>query len=445
MHKKTIAIFAIIFFMQSIAFAAYAEESIVESPTAILIDGSTGRILYEKNIHQRMYPASITKIMTAIIALENGNLKDIVTASSKAIQEVEPGSSHIGILPNEQFTLEQLLYALLIASANDGANIIAEHIAGSIDKFVELMNNRAIELGAGNTHFVNTHGYHDDNHYTTAYDVALIARHAMTIPKFKEIVSTATYEIPPTEKCNQIRYLSNTNHLINRYRATRAYNYFYPSATGIKTGYTSKAQHTLVSSAVEKDLKLIAVVMGAECIGNTYYSYKDTLNLFKYGFNNFSTQTIVKANDIIEEMQIKDAKDNEYAILLAEQDLKALLPKNLEKDKILIEIIPQKNISAPISKNDVLATAIYKYDGEVLGTINLISDRDVKIATMALIRNKTIAIVNVLWFKVLEGVFAILLITIVILRIRKSIRKKRRNYTFARKSYLKYYSRDKKW
>lgn len=442
MQKKIAIILLILFIVNILSLPVYAQTPSINSPSAILIDSATGRILYEKNAHEKMYPASITKIMTAILALEsNKNLNDIVTASSEAVLSIERGSSNIGILPGEQLTLEQLLYGLLVASANEGANIIAEYIAGSVDEFVKLMNKRAAELGAKNTHFVNANGLHDDDHYTTAYDMALIARHAMTIPKFRELVNTAYYEIPPTEKYKDTRYLSNTNQLINKYRGTK---YLYESAIGIKTGYTSKAQHTLTAAAKQNGLELIAVVMGAKLEGTKYYSYEDTINLFEYGFNNFSIQTVVKPGEFIEEVPVLEAKNNERVILQTEQPLEALLPNNIDKSAIEKQVYPLANIKAPISKGDVLGFVTFKYDNQELGRVNLIADRNIEQEPMVIVKNKALSILNSLWLKIPAALLGLLILFSIIMRILRSRRKSR--YTFARdKRKVRYISKYRKW
>ncbi|MDK2810748.1 MAG: hypothetical protein PWR27_1457 [Petroclostridium sp.] len=439
MQKKVALIILFLFFINIFAIPVYAQSPQINSPSVILIDSATGRILYEKNSHEKMYPASITKIMTAILALEKGNLNDIVTASSEAVLSVDAGGSNVGILPGEELSLENLLYALMVSSANESANVIAEHIAGSIDEFVKLMNQRAAELGAKDTYFVNTNGLHDDRHVTTAYDMALISRHAMTIPKFREIANTSYYEIQPTNKYNEKRYLSNTNHLINKYRATRYYNYLYEPAIGIKTGYTSKANHTLVAAAKKNGLELITVVMGSKLDGMKYQSYEDTINLFEYGFNNFGMQTIVKPGDIIDEVKVMDAKANEHVILLAEQALTALLPNNVDKNTIQKEVYPLSNIKAPINKGDVLGFATYKYQDQVLGKVNLVADRNVEQEPIVIVKNKTISILNSLWFRVLTGVIGSVLVILVILRIAR----RKKKYSFSRNKVR--YIRNKKW
>jgi len=421
--KKLTTVSIILFILIHLILPVYAEAPDIHSPSAILIDAASGRILFEKNIHEKMYPASITKIMTAILALENGSLEDMVTASYDAVMNIELGSSNIGILPDEQLSLKDLLYGLLITSGNECANIIAGHISGSIEEFVTLMNQRAQELGAKNTHFANTNGLHDDNHYTTAYDMSLIAKHAMTIPTFREIVKTVTYELPPTNKTNERRYLSNTNLLINYYKSKK---YLYQPAIGIKTGYTTKAGHTLVAAAKQGDMELISVVLGATLEGYTNYSYEDTRNLFKYGFSDFSIQTVVNSNDIVDEVIVKESKNNEHVLLLTQQSLSALLPKDIDKNAIVSQVTLNDTIKAPISKNDILGVISYTYNDQLIGQVNLVADRDVERDPFQVFKSKVIACLSVAWVRYIlyALVFIIILRTLDV--VLKANRKKRR-------------------
>jgi len=435
--KKSIAVFILLFIFTIYAILPVnAQEPEINSPSAILIDASTGRILFEKNIHEKMYPASITKIMTAVLALEKGNLDDMVTASYNSVMSIDAGSSNIGLLPEEQLSLENLLYGLMVNSANEAANIIAEHISGSIDEFVNLMNQRAKELGAYNTHFVNTNGLHDDNHYTTAYDMTLIAKHAMTFPKFREIVQTIIYELPPTNKMKEIRYLSNTNLLINYYKSRK---YIYEPAIGIKTGYTSKAGHTLVAAAKKGDLELISVVMCAKLEGNKNYCYEDTIALFQYGFNDFSIQTVVKSNDVVHEVTVEEAKDNQHVLLLTEKSLSALLPDKVDKSLIVPTINLIDEIKAPVKKNVILGSVSYTYQNQLLGEVNLIADRDVESDPILVIKNRLIQFANKKWVKYTGMVIlSLFLIRIAVLKLsparkRSYRRRKVRNYRYIHK------------
>jgi D-alanyl-D-alanine carboxypeptidase len=248
------------------------------SDSAIVIDADTGDILYEKDAYSTRYPASITKIMTGLLVLENGDLTSTVTFSENAIWGIERDSTHIALDVGEQLTLEQALYATLVVSANEAAMGVAEHIGGTIENFADMMNERAAELGCINTHFVNPNGLHDDNHYTCAYDMALIAREAIKLDKFREITSTTYYEIPPTNLQEETRYLYQDNKLIKQDS-----DYYYEPCIGGKTGYTDQALGTLVTWAEKDGRTLICVVMHARPSRATY---TDATALFKYCFSN---------------------------------------------------------------------------------------------------------------------------------------------------------------
>ena len=243
--------------------------------------------------------------MTVLIALERGDLDSTVTFSDNAIWGIERDSSHIALDVGETLTLEQALYATLIVSANEAAWGVAEHIAGSLDSFCELMNAKAESLGCTNTHFVNANGLHNNNHYTCAYDMALIANEAIKNDKFREITSTTYYEIPPTNLQPEIRKLYQNNKLI-----MEGSDYFYPYCLGGKTGFTDQALGTLVSWAEKDGQTLICVVMHAKPTRNIY---TDTTALYNYCFDNFMMQTPFK-NFEFSENDLQSAENflNEY-------------------------------------------------------------------------------------------------------------------------------------
>ena len=248
------------------------------SEAAIVMEEKTGTILYQKNADEVHFPASITKIMTALIALENGNISDTVTFSKESIYNTE-GSS-IARDVGEEMTLEQCLYGMLLESANECAYAIAEHVGGDYDTFVSMMNQKAKELGCVNTHFTNPHGLPDDQHYTSAHDMALIAQEAWKNETFRIMTGTTRYEIPPTNKHSEITYLQNHNEMINPYKTAK---YLYEYCTGGKTGYTVTAKSTLVTYAQKDGMTLICVVMYAD----QPYHWTDSINLFEYCFSNF--------------------------------------------------------------------------------------------------------------------------------------------------------------
>ena len=260
----------------------------VSAPRAVLIDVDSGKMLFEKDAYSPAYPASTTKILTAILALEKCNLDDEVTASFEAVNSVYANGTTASIQPGETLTVRDLLSTLMVHSANDAAYVLAEHIGGSTSSFASMMNTRAKELGATATYFVNPNGLPDSSHKCSAYDMALFARHAMkSFPFFREIVKTVNYSLPITEEYTKLymneypdatsvtRYLTTTtNHLINPNRS----QYYYEYATGIKTGYTDAAANCIVASAEKDGVELIVVIFGASGWTNLR---NDCVNLFE--------------------------------------------------------------------------------------------------------------------------------------------------------------------
>ena len=253
----------------------------VNAASAIVMDADTGLILYEKDIHAQRYPASITKIMTTLLALENGNLNDIVTTSYDAIWDVDRDSSRIGFDVDESTTLEEMLYGIMLESDNNLAYAVSEYVGGTMENFVDMMNERAAELGCLGTHFANPHGLHEDDHYTTAYDMALIAKASIADPVFRTITGTRTHTIPATNK-NVARPIANHHRFIRK-------TLNYDGCIGGKTGYTDIARTTLVTYAQRGDLTLICVVMRCDT-GDL--AYADTTKLLDYGFNNYTSYRI---------------------------------------------------------------------------------------------------------------------------------------------------------
>ena len=289
----------------------------IYSDAAILMDSKTGKILYEKNSNEKKYPASTTKILTAIIAIENCNLSDTISASYNAIMSIPSGYSIAEIKENEVLTVEQLLNVFLIHSANEAGYILAEHISGSISNFADLMNQKALEIGCTDTHFTNPSGIQDENHYSTAHDMALIAQYCMKNETFRQIVCKTSYTLEPTDKTPEERYFVTTNDLIKT-----SSEYYYPYCIGIKTGYTSKAKNCLISASQKDGLELITVVLGAEFTENGKSARNtDTINLFNYGFENYKYQEILSKNSVIKNVTVKMPQKKQKNYLLSQKIL----------------------------------------------------------------------------------------------------------------------------
>lgn len=343
----------------------------INAESAILIDGDTGKVLYEKAAYEKREPASTTKIMTAMLTLEHCKLDDVATVTSEAITSVPSGYSSDLLKMGEELTIKDLLYALLLPSSNEAANVLAIHVAGSIDSFASMMNTKAVELGCKNTHFLNPNGVHDEDHYTTAYDLAIMAREAMKNDTFKQIVSTASYTLPSTNKYTRIdRNLITTNDLIKK----QSKNY-YEYAIGIKTGSTTPAKNCLVASATKDGKNLISVVLKADKDSDRY---NDTKTLFNYGFDNFSKKDIVKTGDIVKTIDVKNATSATKNLnLVADSGINTLVTNDKLNDTIEPEITLNEHLQAPIKKDDIVGTAKYTVDN-IQYTINLKAGNEVK-------------------------------------------------------------------
>lgn len=296
MKKQIIAFFIFTFLIIPTMYVKAYDKPSINAAAGILMDLNTGQILYEKNINEKLAPASTTKILTALIALEQCKLDDKVIVGPKP--PFEDGSK-IYLLEGEEITVKDLLYAMMLESANDAALALAEHISGSSQEFSKLMNKRAVELGAKNSNFVNPNGLYEENHYSTAYDLAILGKAAMENTTFKEIVSTEYYEIKPTNKQVETRYIYNINRLI------RGTKYKYEGIDGIKTGYTTKSKNTIVASATRGNQRIIAVQLRSE---NDLY--EDTIKLLDYGFNAYKADKIVDSSSIHSTLKIKGTKIN---------------------------------------------------------------------------------------------------------------------------------------
>lgn len=330
------------------------------------MDNSTNAVLYNKNENQKVYPASTTKILTAIIVLEKCNLNDVVTASDTAVMNVPEGYTTAEIKVNEQLTVEQLLELLIVCSANDAANVLAEHVGGSIDNFVSIMNTKLNELNLTNTHFTNPYGLHDENHYTTAYDLAYLMKYCLKNDTFKKLAGKASCSIPATN-LHEPRIYDSTNELLVPDNA----NYYKYLVAG-KTGFTSQAKECLVSSAYRDDLEFICVALGSDS------RFSDTKKLFQYGYSNYSVQKIVNKDSIVTNLQIRNASYTTKDLdLLATDEISALMNNQENPLNVEPKITLKENILAPIEEGTILGKATYEINGVEYST-NLVASHSVE-------------------------------------------------------------------
>ena len=398
----------------------------VAAKAALLIDLNTGRAVYEQDADERVYPASLTKIMTCLLALENGNLSDVVTVSASALDDLDADSSVAGLQVGEQMTLENLLYCMMVVSGNDACNVIAEHIAGSITDFVRMMNQRAYELGCLNTHFSNPHGLHDENHYTTARDLSIITQAALKSENFRQIVDTYEYQLPDDNVRQNIPKLKTTNMLIYRSMSNSLY---YSRAHGIKTGYTSQAGRCVISEATGDGLDLLGIVCGAATTildsGDLLMeNFTECARLFDYGFDNYSYLPIMSPLYPVDQVKINNSAGAEAVAVAPQDEIKVLLPNDYDPDKLVTDIqLNSDSVDAPVREGDVLGSATVTYAGEILGQTKLLAITDVARSEISSAAAGTGAYIQKNWWKwVVIAIFVavgVILALIVLYQLRK--------------------------
>ena len=349
----------------------------IYAESAIVMEASSGAILYNKDMDMKNYPASITKIMTALLTLENCSLDETVTYSYNATHTIDAGSSSIYTTEDEQLTVEQSLYALMLESANECANGLAEHVAGSIDAFAEMMNQKAAELGCTNTHFANANGLHNDNHYTSAHDMALITKAAIQNEDFLRISGTAKYQMQPTNKRDEITYMTNHHYMIAPYKGVT--KYLDDSVIAGKTGNTSVAKGTLVTVAERNDMTLIVVTMRTQSTGEKGVPlFTDTALLLDYASENF-TRFNVSENETNFSVAGSGTSYIGSAIFgqskpLIQIDTNAgiVLPNGAS----FTDASPELTFQDENTDSDVIASLSYTYNEEPVGTADISLTKD---------------------------------------------------------------------
>ena len=364
------------------AEAAWVTDPDVEAKAALLIDRKTGAVLYALNEHDELYPASLTKIMTCLLVLEavdEGRLKlsQEITATPTALEGLAEDGSTAGIEAGETLTVEELLYCLMVVSANEAGAILAEKISGTVESFVDRMNAKARELGCENTHFMNPHGYHDSQHYTSAWDLYLITKAALEHPMFMTVCDASSHIVPATNLSPE-RQLNNTNFLIRSGR-----EYYNPDVHGVKTGSHSQAGNCLVSTAQHASMDLLCVILGADRIQDEKgiwwtYSFVYTDKLYNWAFDNFSYQVILKEDDVAGEAPVS-LSSTDHVTLRPERAVELLLPKGVELEELEKTLTLKSDpAEAPIAEGDVLGTMTITLDGEELAEVDLLAFTNVE-------------------------------------------------------------------
>lgn len=365
--------------------AVALEEPELQCVNAILVDANYGEVLYEKNANEKAYPASITKVMTALLvldAIEVGKLTGdtMVTANPSALEGLSIYGSTANIKAGETMSVENLLYCLLLPSANEAANILAESVDGDVATFVAHMNQKASELGCTGTHFANPNGLHDENHYTTAYDISLFMTAALKHDLFREIISTPSHTVPATNLSGE-RFFYNTNALIsNLYYA----GYVYDKCIGGKTGTTDEAGRCLTAAAESGDTLLVSVILGSGVVAlpdgtQKQGQFTESSKLLKWGFDNFKRVTITRDSQPVDKVAVTLSRQADEVMVKPQGSIVRTLPKDLDPNLIETQIsLFSTEVEAPVNEGQVLGTMTLSYEGEVYGTLDLVAVNSVE-------------------------------------------------------------------
>lgn len=353
----------------------------ITSEAAYLVNLDTDTVVYQKNSDKLMSPASLTKVMTAILVLEN--IDDIentvVSAPSTAFDELYlSNASTADFRINEELSYSDLLYGLLLQSACEAANIISYNLGGSnMTTFIDMMNQKAAELGATSTNFTNAHGLYDDLQRSTAHDMAIIAEYAMNMPKFMEIASTVSYELKATNKHASSRTITHTNFMLNPQS-----NYYYKYALGIKTGTLDEAGRCLISKASKDGYNYLLVTLNAPLYDDTgakvFYNFIDTKNIYEWAFSTFEFTNLLKSDEEIDEVKVEYGDKADYVLVKPENEYSTLWATNVDISTIQRIISVESSVMAPVNKGDKLGTMELKLNGQTITKVNLVAIKSIE-------------------------------------------------------------------
>lgn len=429
--KRLTALLLALFLLFSVAAQAAPEEEppeelTVNAKAAFLAETTTGQILFEYHADDKLYPASTTKMMTALVAWEHCAQEDMIPVSETAVEGLAERGSSVFLQVGEQMNFMDMLRYLLIGSGNDAANALAEYVAGSGEAFAELMNQKAAQLGCENTHFSNPHGLHEEDHYTSARDLYKIGKALIDVPELREIVSTSQVKLQPTNMHPNESTITTTNHLISRLKDTR---YFDKNAFGIKTGTTTPAGFCLVGGETNGDLEYISVILGGEKDPDTgdIGCYTETLKLFRYARQNYSLEVLSAKDSPVQEVDVRFAAGKEHTKLAAAQDTTALVAKDLDLTQLTYEVDAPSSIDAPVEKGQKIGSARLMIDGVEYGQVDLVASESIPRSDALYVVHQIQEFFSGTVFKViLAALLAFVFLLILIASNRRRLRRKRR-------------------
>ena len=402
---------------------------------ALMYEMNSGTLLYAMNADAKMYPASVTKVMTCLLALEYGNFDEMVTVSQEVVNNRDPNGSNCSLVAGEEMSLKNLMYCLMVASANDAGSVISEHIAGDEASFVEMMNRKAQELGCVNTHFANPHGLHDENHYTTARDLAKIVLAALEYDLFQEIYSTVTYDVPPTNM-SDARELTTTNYMME----TSYVDYYYDDrVVGGKTGFTTPAGRCLAAVSEEGNMRLLTIALGGETGTNengmvAFGSFSETGVMIDYGFGNFRMGTILTPDAVLKSFDVLGGENSTQGYV--KESVSTALPLDANNSHLRYEyILDQDTLTAPVEADEAIGVVRVWYLSKCIAEQEmyaLVSSqvKQTEIISDPAIQNEVAPEQNTIWHAVLMVVVVLLGIIVVMLALsglRGILLQRRRN------------------
>ena len=442
----TVVVLMLSFFSSTVsAVVTYEpEETEIRSESVYMVNLDMGTPIYAKDPDKILCPASLTKIMTAILVLEaipEDQLETtIITCPAEILvdpiwQDASLGDFRI----DEQVRAIDMLYALILASACEAGSVLADYVGreyydGDMQTFIDRMNTKAKELGCENTHFANAHGLHDDQQYSTAYDMYLITQYALENPIFKEMSTSVDWIMPVTNKHAEQRIIVHTNYMTSFYRGGE---YYYEYVKGIKTGTTSENTQNLVSMAENNGYTYLLVVFGGldrdENNVRTHTTYVDTKNLYKWAFNKFEIRTVVQATEPIVEIPVKLSANKDHVIATPEKDVSLLMPNDIELSSVQKLAHVKDSLDAPVKAGDVIGTLDLKLKDDVLATVNLVASDSVDRSTFLFMLDRVQNFFSLIYVRVAAIVLAILIIAYLIFTVAYNKNRQKSKYKTKRR------------
>ena len=406
--------------------AAPAPTHTVNAKAAILYEVNTDTILMEQDADMKLFPASTTKLMTALIALEYGNPDDVVTVTNEAIDGLYELGSASYLLNGEQISFMDLMRYLLIGSGNDAANALAIHVSGSVEGFVDLMNNKAQELGMTNTHFVNPHGLHNEEHYTSARDLLTLTKVVMENEIIADLVAQDELVLPVTNKHDRTTTKYTTNHLLTK-KSTG--EYYYEGAIGIKTGTTTPAGLCLVAGCVKGDYTYYSVVLGCEKMEGRSLQFEETIKLFNWGAATWSQQVMLSSSQPIADVPVRLGDEKDTVVVRPSDNITAMLPNTFETDDLEMDYTLAEDVVAPVKAGDVLGELTVRYEDKEY-QLDLVAADDVERSTMLYVLDRVTAFFTSTTFKIIVAaivaLIAILVAYAILINRKRAKRRKNR-------------------